>query len=76
MSKEQRRKYLERQLKKQNLFVQNIPEDVTEDRELKEFFEKFGRVKNAKVITKQIGTDESGKPLFIGQGKGFVCFET
>ncbi len=62
---------------KQNLYVRGLPDSLIRDDELKKYFEKFGKVKNAKVYV--YDTDEKdpiGNPIFKGKGYGFVCFES
>ena len=79
MTKEQRRRNLEKQFKKQNLFVQNIPEEIVDDHILFDYFnqleESKGKVKNAKILTKTV-KDINGKEVKRGTGAGFVSFET
>lgn len=43
-----------------NLYVKNFPLDTTED-ELKEFFSRFGEVKNVKIASKPRTEPEEGK---------------
>lgn len=61
---------------KQNLYVKGLPDSLTRDDELKKFFERFGKVKNAKVYIMDTGEkDLIGNPVFKGKGYGFVCYE-
>lgn len=79
MTKDQRKWLLEKQYKRQNLFVQNIPEEIIDDHQLFDFFngleESKGKVKNAKILTKTI-KDANGVEQKRGTGVGFVSFET
>jgi RNA recognition motif-containing protein len=57
--------------------VKNLPETLIKDEDLKNFFSKFGPVKNAKVFVQETGDkDPIGNPILKGKGFGFVCFET
>jgi len=77
INKDSRKKALTKQLQKQNLYVKNLPETLVKDEDLKKFFEKFGRVKNAKVFVQDTGMkDAIQNPILKGKGFGFVCFET
>jgi len=80
MTKDQRKRVLEKQFKKQNLFVQNIPEEIVDDSKLFEFFnnleESKGKVKNAKILTKTVKDVTTGQNKKVSTGAGFVSFET
>jgi len=64
MTKDQRKRILEKQFKKQNLFVQNIPEEIVDDSKLFDYFNKLeeskGKVKNAKILTKLVKDPTTG----------------
>jgi RNA recognition motif-containing protein len=71
---------------KQNVFVKNIPLDVTSEK-LEDLFSKFGKVKSAKVSTtpiiNKIYGGEHGVKFEVdiskapkSNGYGFVCFES
>lgn len=66
---------MQQKYKKQNLVIKNLPEDATKE-DLKEFFEKFGPVKNTKVFTKPVFPyiGQKGPNNFKCTGVGFVCF--
>jgi len=80
MTKDQRKRVLEKQFKKQNLFVQNIPEEIVDDAKLYDFFnnlqESKGKVKNAKILTKTVKDVSTGEEIKRSTGVGFVSFET
>lgn len=67
-----RREALQKAYKKQNLYVRNFGEDVTE-KDLKDLFSQFGPIKNVKLLTKR--TEINGEVKELSQCKGFVCFE-
>lgn len=73
IKKEQRLKALKKSLQRQNLYVKNIPLSL-KDEDLKAFFEKFGTVKNAKIMVTQTGQDTIGNAVYQSKGFGFVCF--
>jgi polyadenylate-binding protein len=56
LKKEVREKALRKSMLRQNLYVKNLPESVGE-KEMKEFFEQFGKVKNTKIMVAQNGVD-------------------
>ena len=72
IKKSERKKELMRMYKKQNLFVRNFGEDVTE-KDLHDLFNQFGKIKNVKILTKKINMN--GEEREMSQCKGFVCFE-
>lgn len=67
-----RREELNKKFKKQNLFVTNFGDNVTEEI-LKDFFSQYGLIKNVKVLTKKI--EINGEVVEASKCKGFVCFE-
>ena len=67
-----RREELIRKFKKQNLFVTNFRENVTEDI-LRDFFAQYGQVRNVKILMKK--TEINGEVVESSKCKGFVCFE-
>lgn len=73
IKKEARLKALKKSLCRQNLYVKGIPTTVTED-DLKQFFGKFGEVKNTKIMVTETGKDSIGNPIYQSKGFGFVCF--
>jgi len=73
--KEKRKEALAKALARQNLHVRNLPENC-QDEDLKKFFESYGKVKNAKVMTVEVGKDPVGLPIFKSKGFGFVCFDS
>lgn len=71
-SKTQRRDHLQKKYKKQNLFVRNFGENVTE-KDLKDLFSQYGNILNTKLLTKK--TLVNGEEKEVSQCKGFVCFD-
>lgn len=67
-----RREELNKKFKKQNLFVTNFGDNVTEEI-LQDFFSQFGKIKNVKILTKKI--EVNGDVVEASKCKGFVCFE-
>lgn len=55
------------------MYVKNIPTSV-KDEDLKDFFSKFGDVKNTKIMVTESGIDTIGNPVYQSKGFGFVCF--
>ena len=66
---------LNQEYKNCNLFIKNLPYDLTEDK-LKEIFSKFGEVKSVKISKYLLVTKVSDK--FVesetSRGFGFVCY--
>ena len=52
-------------LRRQNLFVKNIPPEVVTDKQLEQFFSKFGKVKNAKVYVQETNADSQDEATNI-----------
>jgi len=73
VKKSVRRDLLQKAYKKQNLFVRNFGENVTE-KDLKDLFNQFGSIMNVKILTKN--TVINGEEVTISQSKGFVWFES
>lgn len=73
VKKSVRRDLLNKAYKKQNLFVRNFGEEVTE-KDLTDLFSGYGNIMNVKILTKKI--DVNGIEKEISQCKGFVCFES
>lgn len=73
VKKSVRRDLLNKAYKKQNLFVRNFGEEVTE-KDLTDLFSTYGNIMNVKILTKKI--DVNGLEKEISQCKGFVCFES
>ena len=73
VKKSVRRDLLQKAYKKQNLFVRNFGEEVTE-KDLHDCFSTFGTIMNTKILTKK--TTINGEEREISQCKGFVCFES
>ena len=55
-----------------NLYIKNLPNDYT-DEKLKELFSKFGKIRSAKIVKKEIETFYL-VPKKIIRVFGFVCF--
>jgi len=64
LKKSARRDLLQKQYKKQNLFVRNFSEDVTE-KDLRDLFSQFGTILNVKILTKTV--DFGGETREISQ---------
>lgn len=64
-----RREELIRKFKKQNLFVTNFRENVTEDI-LRDFFSQYGLVRNVKILMKK--SEINGEMIESSKCKGFV----
>lgn len=73
VKKSVRRDLLNKAYKKQNLFVRNFGEEVTE-KDLTDLFSGYGTIMNVKILNKKI--DVNGVEKEISQCKGFVCFES
>eukprot|EP00826_Nyctotherus_ovalis_P034315 TRINITY_DN2837_c0_g1_i14.p1 TRINITY_DN2837_c0_g1~~TRINITY_DN2837_c0_g1_i14.p1 ORF type:complete len:431 (+),score=118.61 TRINITY_DN2837_c0_g1_i14:184-1476(+) len=77
LPKEERRKQLReerlRAFKDCNLYVKELPEDIT-DEKLKEAFEQFGKVVSARVMLERRQNLETGETEMKSRGFGFVCF--
>ncbi len=56
-----------------NLYVKELPEDVT-DEKLKKAFEEFGKVVSARVMLEKRQDLATGKTEMKSRGFGFVCF--
>lgn len=67
-----RREELQKEYRRQNLFVRNFGEEVTE-KDLSDLFSQFGTIKNTKILTKKVTYENQERE--ISQCKGFVCFE-
>ena len=67
-----RREELTRKFKKQNLFVTNFGDNVTEDI-LRDFFAQYGTIRNVKILMKK--AEINGEVIESSKCKGFVCFE-
>lgn len=72
VKKSERRDLLQKAYRRQNLFVRNFGEEVSE-KDLADLFSQFGKIKNTKILTKK--TTVNGEERDISQCKGFVCFE-
>lgn len=77
LPKEERRKQLREErlkaFKDCNLYVKELPEDIT-DEKLKEAFEVFGKVVSARVMLERRQNLETGETEMKSRGFGFVCF--
>eukprot|EP00826_Nyctotherus_ovalis_P028641 TRINITY_DN225_c0_g1_i22.p1 TRINITY_DN225_c0_g1~~TRINITY_DN225_c0_g1_i22.p1 ORF type:complete len:421 (-),score=122.62 TRINITY_DN225_c0_g1_i22:478-1740(-) len=77
LPKEERRKQLREERLKAfrdcNLYVKELPEDVT-DEKLKAAFEVFGKVVSARVMLERRQNLETGDTEMKSRGFGFVCF--
>lgn len=69
VKKSVRRDLLQKAYKKQNLFVRNFGETVSE-KDLKDLFNQFGQIMNVKILTKKANIN--GEEVDISQCKGFV----
>ncbi len=69
VKKSVRRDLLQKAYKKQNLFVRNFGETVSE-KDLKDLFTQFGSIMNVKILTKKANIN--GEEVEISQCKGFV----
>lgn len=67
-----RKEELTRKFKKQNLFVTNFGDNITEEI-LRDFFSQYGQIRNVKILTKK--TEINGDVIESSKCKGFVCFE-
>jgi len=59
-------------LRRQNLFVKNIPPEVVTDKQLEQFFSKFGKVKNAKVYVTETDEQDEVTNILEKETKRFV----
>jgi len=77
LPKEERRKQLREErlkaFKDCNLYVKELPEDIT-DEKLKAAFEEFGKVVSARVMLERRQNLETGETEMKSRGFGFVCF--
>jgi polyadenylate-binding protein len=77
LPKEERRKQLREErlkaFKDCNLYVKELPEDIT-DEKLKVAFEEFGKVVSARVMLERRQNLETGETEMKSRGFGFVCF--
>lgn len=81
MNKNERQFYLKEQFKlkqedwkKRNLFVRNLPKDLTED-QIRKIFSEYGQIESLKLITvESYRVEEKLIPDQVSTGKAFVCF--
>jgi polyadenylate-binding protein len=77
LPKEERRKQLREErlktFKDCNLYVKELPEEIT-DEKLKEAFEVFGKVVSARVMLERKQNLETGETEMKSRGFGFICF--
>lgn len=71
VKKSERQKVLNDAYRKQNLFVRNFGDNVSEQN-LNDLFSQFGKIVNTKILTKK--TNINGQDIEVSQCKGFVCF--
>jgi RNA recognition motif-containing protein len=72
MSKDQRKKEIQKKFEKQNLVIHNLPEDTTQE-DLEKFFGNFGPLINVKVFTTPVA-NAIGEKKVKCTGVGFVCY--
>lgn len=69
LKKSARKEHLAKTYKRQNLFVRNFGEEVTE-KDLRDLFSSYGSIANVKILTKKV--DINGDVKEVSQCKGFV----
>ena len=56
-----------------NLYVKNLPDDITEQ-QLNKLFEQFGKIRSCKLAYKEFSQILQGTESFIPKVFGFICF--